>query len=115
MWAGGRIHNRQYIMIRLHSDSPFYPMVITTNNSYGGYVLEHRLVMAGSLNRCLKPWEIVHHKNGIKDDNRLENLQLVSDDEHKQITLLEKHIEKLELIIAKLEIENKSLLENHAI
>ena len=72
-WKGGRyVSPDGYVMVYLPEESFFVSMRVQ-----GLYVREHRLVMAQYLNRCLLPWEIVHHKNGIKTDNRLENLELI--------------------------------------
>jgi len=71
-WKGGKSTNKQgYVLVRLLPNDFFYSMV-----DCHGYVREHRLVMAKSLGRSLQKWEVVHHKNGVKNDNRLENLEL---------------------------------------
>jgi transposase-like protein len=70
-WNGGRlIDSGGYVRIRLNDDerhlAPATPK----------YHPEHRIVVARALERALKPTESVHHINGDKQDNRLENLQL---------------------------------------
>lgn len=71
-WKGGRKKDRDgYIQVLLPQDSFFSPMARKS-----GYVFEHRLVMAQHLGRCLHPWELVHHKDGVKDHNDYRNLKL---------------------------------------
>ncbi len=94
-WKTGRYTEGGYVFIKLTPDDFFYPMATRQ-----AYVVEHRLVMAKSLGRLLHRWEIVHHKNHIRSDNRLDNLQLVSDDRHRQITILEGRITHLESQLA---------------
>lgn len=73
-WKGGRIKTYDgYIKIY----SPDH-----TFKDGQGRVAEHRLVVEKQIGRYLKPDEIVHHKNGIKDDNRYENLELLTKNSH---------------------------------
>jgi hypothetical protein len=71
-WKGGRIQTRQgYVLVRLDPADPFVAMCLQT-----GYVLEHRYVMAKYLGRPLLPSETVHHIDGDRTNNALDNLQL---------------------------------------
>lgn len=67
---------RGYVMLR----KPDHPMA-----QKSGYVMEHRLVMAEYLGRLLGANEVVHHRNGVKTDNRIENLELLSKSEHDRL------------------------------
>lgn len=47
------------------------------------YRLEHRVVMEQTLGRPLNRNESVHHRNGVKADNRPENLELMAKNPHR--------------------------------
>lgn len=77
-WNGGRrVDGFGYIKIY----SPNHP-----NKDKQNTVKEHRLVMEKHIGRYLTGKEVVHHINGIKGDNRIENLFLcASNSEHRKL------------------------------
>ena len=73
-WKGGR-----------YKDQDGYILVLQKNHPYAdseGYIREHRLVMEKKLGRYLARHEEIHHINEIKDDNCIENLELLTTLEH---------------------------------
>lgn len=57
--------------------------------------------MAKYLGRCLEAWEVVHHENGVKDDNRIENLELLPGEGN--------HNTQMNKMIKRLQLENEQL------
>lgn len=80
-WKGGRYQmKRGYICIWM----PDHP-----NANRDGYIYEHRLIMEKMIGRYLTSREVVHHLNGIRNDNRPENLELFnSNAEHMKIEFI---------------------------
>jgi hypothetical protein len=92
---GGRFLNWQgYVQV-------LDPRRVRAKKHGSNYILEHRLVMETILGRPLRRVEVVHHLNGVRDDNRPENLAVLGpEEEHESQTYvkaLQRRIRELEL------------------
>lgn len=77
-WNNGTLYTSNgYVLVRVPKDHPLHIA--------NGYAFEHRMVMSEKIGHWLKSNEHVHHINGIKDDNRAENLVVLTKAEHNVI------------------------------
>lgn len=75
-WKGGRrLSTEGYVKLYM----PEHPHAVA------GAVYEHRYVIEQQIGRFLEKDEVVHHINGNKSDNRLENLMLLTPSEHSKL------------------------------
>lgn len=92
-WQGGQYKRHGYVMVYQG-----------TENGKTVYVLEHVLIWEKFHQRSLPGGWVIHHLNGIKDDNRIENLVALSSQAHskvlaakaKRIRELEKQLRELQ-------------------
>lgn len=76
MWKGGRsIASNGYVLVRVGAS---YHLA-----DVRGYAYEHRIAAENEIGRKLRPGEQVHHKNGNKQDNRPNNLEVLTFQEHR--------------------------------
>jgi len=79
-WKGGKRITNGYVLLYLPKGHKFESM----RNKSTMYVSEHRLVMAEHLGRPLTSQELVHHKDGVRSNNTIENLELTFRGEHEK-------------------------------
>uniref|UniRef100_A0A6M3K672 Putative homing endonuclease n=1 Tax=viral metagenome TaxID=1070528 RepID=A0A6M3K672_9ZZZZ len=77
-WKGGRYKDKTWGYIFVHK--PNHPFA-----DKRGYIREHRLIIEKQIGRYLHRWEVAHHINSIRNDNRPENLKVMSKSEHSHL------------------------------
>lgn len=78
-WKGGRV---KLIDGRIGVYAPGHPEATLCG---GIYALEYRLVATEMIGRPLRADEVVHHVNGDPTDNRPDNLEVMTDEQHKAL------------------------------
>lgn len=84
-----KLHPRGYVL----AYAPLHPKA-----HKDGYVMLHTVIMEQSIGRYLYPDEVVHHKNHIRDDNRIDNLELMKKHDHCSMHMKEINGKKGELL-----------------
>jgi transposase len=111
-----RIDKDGYRIITIPTTHKFACMGVRNGCSKATVLIrEHRLVMAEHLGRSLEKWEIVHHKNYNKSDNRSDNLELINRTvdhtaetiSHNEMIKMKNQIKKLKKRINKLTYKNR--------
>jgi len=102
-WRGGRVVRNGYIMLY----APWHPKAKPEHP----YVQEHRLVMEEQLGRFLEPYEVVHHRDGDRQNNDPSNLEVKTRGKHvsdhfkashevlqlrEEVALLKQQVQELE-------------------
>jgi len=100
-WKGGRRMSRGYVMIYCpdHSRAPKY-----------GYIPEHILIWEQEHGCPVPEGHVIHHLNGIKTDNRPENLAAISKRKHESYTFihaLQARIREVETIMENIKVQSK--------
>lgn len=98
MWKNNGGHNRKLDSIWWKHPSGYIYGRVWKNGKRSIPCKQHRWIMEQALGRPLLPDEDVHHLNGDKADNRLENLQVINHGEHSTLSNLERARRKRQVV-----------------
>jgi hypothetical protein len=115
VWKGGRFHDQHgYVSVAVSTltgrERELAEAMAPKHAKGRPYIREHRLVMATMLDRPLQPFEVVHHHNGVKDDNSPTNLFLRDQSSHTlEHRMVDRELARMRERVAELEAENADL------
>jgi len=109
-WKGGRFISKGYVYVLARLLSPEVQAVVTPMVPKNGYIMEHRAIAATMAGRVLTTDDVVHHVNGVKTDNRPENLIVTPRADHSvEHREIERKFHTLQAELEKLRAENAAL------
>ena len=111
-WSDEKIITAKgYTKIRVGRDHPLADP--------NGYAYEHILVWVSAGNARAKEDEVIHHINGVKSDNRIENLQLLTRQQHEMVhdrlRLTDDEVVQIRKAYAKGDADQKGLAEKYGV